>query len=57
MEKIGLAGGGASEVVGAFAVVGEVEPFALGFGRRPQTDDEMAGADTAAARMIADEPW
>lgn len=28
-----------------------------GYLRQPQTDDEMAGADEAAARMIADEPW
>jgi Arc/MetJ-type ribon-helix-helix transcriptional regulator len=28
-----------------------------GYERRPQTEDEFAGADAATARMIEDEPW
>jgi len=28
-----------------------------GYVRQPQTDEEVAASDDAAARMIADEPW
>lgn len=28
-----------------------------GYTRHPQTDDEVAWADEATVRMIADEPW
>ena len=28
-----------------------------GYVRHPQTDDEVAASDDAAARMIAEEPW
>lgn len=28
-----------------------------GYRRMPQTEEELAGADAAARRMIAEEPW
>jgi Arc/MetJ-type ribon-helix-helix transcriptional regulator len=28
-----------------------------GYRRMPQTDEELAGADAAGRRMIAEEPW
>jgi hypothetical protein len=28
-----------------------------GYRRQPQTDEEVAWADAAAVRMIAEEPW
>ena len=33
------------------------EAIIAGYTHHPQTDDEVAWADEATARMIADEPW
>jgi len=33
------------------------EAIAAGYRSRPQTESEMAWADDAARRMIAEEPW
>lgn len=33
------------------------EAIIAGYTRHPQTEDEVAWADAATVRMIADEPW
>jgi Arc/MetJ-type ribon-helix-helix transcriptional regulator len=33
------------------------EAIVAGYQQHPQTEDEVAWADEATARMIADEPW
>lgn len=33
------------------------EAIIAGYAHRPQTDDEVAWADEATVKMIADEPW
>ncbi len=33
------------------------EAIMAGYTERPQSDDEVAWADEATARMILDEPW
>ena len=36
---------------------GIADAIVAGYQRQPQTEDEVAWADTATVQMIADEPW